>query len=97
MNRKRVIWTERAAQSLDAFCSYIEVESPTGAKKVRKEIIKTTGKLATHAEMFQLDEWMGDPDLNIRRFFKWSYKITYQVLDTDVVILNIFHTSQSFD
>lgn len=62
------------------------------AKRVRREIISTAGKLATHPEMFQVDEIMGDPDLNIRRFFRWNYRVIYQVLEKEVVILNVFHT-----
>ncbi|MCW5912700.1 MAG: type II toxin-antitoxin system RelE/ParE family toxin [Cyclobacteriaceae bacterium] len=82
----------RAVDSLNKFCELIALDSPSASKKVRKEIILSAGKLATHAEMYQLDELFEDPGLNIRRFFRWNYKIVYQVHAKEVVILNIFHT-----
>ncbi|MCB0496309.1 MAG: type II toxin-antitoxin system RelE/ParE family toxin [Cyclobacteriaceae bacterium] len=30
----------------------------------------------------------------MRRFFKWSYRIIYEVNDTTIDILNVIHTSQ---
>jgi plasmid stabilization system protein ParE len=89
------VWTERAAKSLTVFCSYIELDSPSAAKRVRKEIVKTAAKLSLHAEIYQLDEVLADPELNIRRFFRWNYKVVYQVHEKEVIILNIFHTRQS--
>jgi plasmid stabilization system protein ParE len=68
------------------------MDSPTAAKRVKREIVLTAGKLSTHPEIFQVDEIMGDPDLNIRRFFRWNYRVIYQVLEKEVVILNVFHT-----
>ncbi|NVJ46902.1 MAG: type II toxin-antitoxin system RelE/ParE family toxin, partial [Cytophagia bacterium] len=31
---------------------------------------------------------------NIRRLFRWSYRIVYQVNETTINILNVIHTSQ---
>jgi plasmid stabilization system protein ParE len=75
LKRKQVVWTARAAKSLTNFCEFIKQDSPSAAKKVRSEILLTAKKLSDYPEMFQIDEMMGDPELNIRRFFKWNYKI----------------------
>jgi plasmid stabilization system protein ParE len=88
-----VVWTEEAAESLDFFCEYIRERSPLAAKRVKKEIIQTAKRLSVYPEMFQIDEIFAEPNKNIRRFFRWSYKITYQVLKDQVVILGVFHTS----
>jgi plasmid stabilization system protein ParE len=47
-----------------------------------------------HPEMYQLDEDFADSlFLNIRRFFRWNYRVVYQVCEKEIVILNVFHTS----
>jgi len=92
LKKRKVIWTQRAVDSLNKFCEFIAIDSIPASKKVRKEIILAAGKLAIHPEMYQLDELFTDPELNIRRFFRWNYKIVYQVYPKEVVILNVFHT-----
>lgn len=78
----------------DEYCAIIEKDSPTASKKVRTEIIRAARALAAHPEKYQLDELRDEHSKNVRRFFRWSYKIVYEVLETDVVILNIYHTSR---
>ena len=95
MKRKSVVWTEKAIESLDFFCEYIKKDSPAAAKRVKREIIFTAKGLAVNAEMYQLDEFFNDTSLNIRRFFRWSYRVVYQVYEKEVVILEVFHTSSS--
>lgn len=92
MDERVVIWTQRAVDSLDKFCAYIAEDSPSAAKIVKDEIVHTASLLAKNPEMFQLDEYFKGDELNIRRFFKWSYKVVYQVLETEVVVLNVYHT-----
>jgi len=92
LRRKSVVWTEKASESLDSFCEYISRDSPSAARRVKKEIILTAKQLAVNPEMYQLDEFLSDHG-DIRRFFRWSYRVVYQVLDKEVVILDVFHTS----
>ena len=93
MKRRSVIWTQKASTSLDRFCAYIERESLSAAKRVKKEIIKTAGELSLNSEIYQLDEYFVSESQNIRRFFRWSYRIVYLVTEKQVVILDIFHTA----
>lgn len=93
MKRRSVIWTEKASESLDFFCEYIGRDSPSAAKRVKREIILTAKQLAVNPEVYQFDEIFADPVMNIRRFFRWSYKVVYEVNEKEVVILDVFHTS----
>ena len=93
MKRRSVVWTEKASASLDFFCEYIRKDSPSATKRVKREIILTVKQLAINPEVYQFDEIFADPDKNIRRFFRWSYKVVYQVNEKDIVILDVFHTS----
>jgi len=90
---KKVEWTERANNSLNYYCEKIAEDSVSNSKKVRKEIILTSKKLSKNPELFQIDEYYPDNPGNIRRYYKWSYRVVYQVKDEKVIILNVYHTS----
>ena len=91
--KKKVEWTKRAKGSLDHYCSFIEKESPTSAKRVKKEIIQTSKELAENPELYQIDEYYPNNPGNIRRFFRWSYRVVYLVEKNSVVVLEVYHTS----
>ena len=93
MKKRSIVWTEKASESLDAFCEYIKKDSPSAAKRVKREIILSTKQLGTNPEVYQLDEIFAGSNQNIRRFFRWSYKVVYQIYEKEVVILDVFHTS----
>lgn len=82
-----------ASESLDFFCEYIEKDSSSAAKRVKREIILAAKQLALNSELYQLDELFAGSNQNFRRFFRWSYKVVYQVYEKEVVILDVFHTS----
>ena len=92
---KKVVWTTRARASLDCYCDIIAEDSASNAKKVKREIVLTSKKLAKTPYLYQLDEYYLDNPGNIRRFFKWSYKVVYQVTEERVVVLEVYHTSTS--
>ncbi|MCK5369832.1 MAG: type II toxin-antitoxin system RelE/ParE family toxin [Cyclobacteriaceae bacterium] len=92
---KKVVWTTGARASLDHYCDIIAKDSASNAKKVRKEIILTSKMLSKKPYLYQLDEYYLDNPGNIRRFFKWSYKVVYQVMEEKVVVLEVYHTSTS--
>lgn len=96
MRKRKIIWTMAAVEAIDEFCEYIHRESPSAARRVKREIVLTAKKLATNSEMYQLDEFFTEQK-NIRRFFRWSYRIVYQVLEKEVVILGVFHSSSPPD
>ena len=89
---KKVEWTNRAKASLDYFCDIIGKDSLSNARKVRKEIVLVSKKLSKNPYLFQIDEYYPDNPGNIRRYFKWSYRIVYQVSDEKITVLNVYHT-----
>jgi plasmid stabilization system protein ParE len=89
---KNVEWSLRAAAALDYYCKRIALDSPRSAKMVRKEIVKSVSKLSANPTLYQIDEYYPNNNGDIRRFFRWSYRIVYQIRDTKVVVLNIFQT-----
>jgi plasmid stabilization system protein ParE len=91
---KRVIWSERATLSLKDHYDKIKKDSLPAAKRVKSEIINASKELNNYPEKYQLDDYYPNNPGNIRRFFRWSYKIVYQINDETIDILNVLHTSQ---
>ncbi|MCE7992169.1 MAG: type II toxin-antitoxin system RelE/ParE family toxin [Roseivirga sp.] len=91
---RKVIWSERAINSLKDHHDLIAVDSRTAAKKVKAEILRAAKEIPPYAEKYQVDEYYPNNPGNIRRFFRWSYRIVYQVNETTIDILNVIHTSQ---
>lgn len=96
-NKLKVIWSTKASQSLEYYYKKIKKDSLTNANKVRDEIFKTTKILPNTPYCFQLDEYYPNNPGNIRRFFKWSYRIVYEVNEETIDILNVYHTRRSTD
>ena len=94
MVKKKVIWSDRAKRSLKYHHDYIKKDSIIAAKKVSKEIIQASKSLNLNPEKYQLDEYYPNNPGNIRRYFRWSYRIVYQVNEKTIDILNVIHTSQ---
>lgn len=63
------------------------------AKRVKSELIEATKQLNPYPEKYQLDEYYPNNPGNIRRLFRWSYRIVYEVNEDSIDILNVLHTS----
>ncbi len=87
----------KANQSLEKIYQDLKKESPSAAKRVKSEIFKSTKSLAFHPEKYQLDEYYPDNPGTIRRFFRWSYRIVYEICDESIDILIVIHTSRGND
>jgi plasmid stabilization system protein ParE len=94
VRKRKVIWSERAKLSLKAHHNYIKQDSTAAAKRVKSEIIKASKDLSLYPEKFQVDEYYPNNPGNIRRFFKWSYRIVYEIQEGHISILNVLHTSE---
>jgi plasmid stabilization system protein ParE len=91
---KRVIWSDKAKIQLKDHYDWIKLDSKIAADNVRREIIRSTKDLALGPDKYQLDEYYPNNPGNIRRFFRWSYRIIFQVQEDHIAILNVIHTSQ---
>ncbi len=73
---------------------WIKLDAKGAADSVRREIIRSTKELVINPDKHQLDEYYPSNPGNIRRFFRWSYRIIFQVHEDHIAILNVIHTSQ---
>ena len=94
VKKKKVIWSDRAKESLKEHYDHIKQDSVPAAKKVNAEIINASKELSPYPEKYQLDEYYPNNPGNIRRLFRWSYRIVYQINEKTIDILNVLHTSQ---
>ncbi|SNS85521.1 Plasmid stabilization system protein ParE [Ekhidna lutea] len=94
MNQYRVLWSENAISSLQSIKDFIAQDSSQAALKVVHSIFESVESLAIHPNRFQLDEFFENNPGTIRRFFKWNYRIIYEVRDSRVEIIDIIHTSR---
>lgn len=89
----KIVWDEKAIESLKDIVSYIEQDSFTAAQKVKKKIIATAKSLQKFPQKFSVELYIND--IKYRSVALWSYKIIYRVTETEIRIITIFHTSRN--
>ena len=94
MVKRKVVWSKNSSLQLKESLMYLKEKSLKSASKVKKEILQTAKKLSSHPEIYSLDRFTKDNDGSIRAFEKYSYRVTYQVEETQVFILRVRHTSR---
>ena len=94
MVKKKVVWDTQAYLQLEKEHKYIKKKSVTGANKVWKSIRDTVKSLALHPEIFSLDRFKKNNDGSYRAFEKYSYRVSYKVKETEIIILRVRHTSR---
>jgi len=92
MVKMKVVWTQLAKEDLQAIFLYLKKRSPQAARKVRKTLLDMSKALGQYPEMYAQNRFMEEE--NIRSFTKWSYRVTYQIKETSIDILQVEHTSQ---
>lgn len=90
----KIVWRKKALIELNNIYIRIKKSSPQSAIKVRNEIFATADELELHPEIYPLDRFKKDNDGTFRAFEKYSYRITYRVLKTDISMLRVRHTSR---
>ena len=91
---RKIIWDKQAILQLEEIYEFLKQHSLQSANKVRKSTIEVTQKLSKYPEIHSLDRFKKNNDGTIRAFEKHSNRITYQVKETEVIILRIRHTKR---
>jgi len=93
-NRLPVRWDSQAVDSLRDIYEYIKEDSTSAAHKVRKALLSLAKSLGTFPEKYARERNLINEPENYRSASKWSYKLIYEVTETEVIIVMVFHTSQ---
>jgi plasmid stabilization system protein ParE len=89
------VWSKRARMELRMAFEYILQDSPQNAVKVRDEIIDTTIKLPEHPEKYPPDKYKKSNNGNWRAFKIYYYRITHRVMQNEIRIVRLRHTSRN--
>lgn len=90
-----VIWSKTAKIQLQKAFNYIDQDSPQNAEKIIAEIIDLTISLQAHPEAYPRDKYKKNNNGNYRAFEVYHYRISYSIVNDDIHILRMRHTSMS--
>ncbi|APG17136.1 MULTISPECIES: type II toxin-antitoxin system RelE/ParE family toxin [Kosakonia] len=85
-------WTRLALQDVERLSKFLFIQNPEAARKV---VIM----LADAPEMLLLHPQIGPPDESwypreVRSLFVGSYEMIYELTDSHIIILRIWHTKE---
>ena len=90
-----VKWTTPAKQDLRSIHDYIALDSKFYARRVTIEITEKSEKLGLFPEVGRVLSELGDP--NLREIFIYSYRLIYEVVAADtIVVLAVIHSKRDF-
>lgn len=92
MKKYEVIWDTEAKASLKSIVEYIREDSPSAAQKIKGTLLRIAASLKDKPNRFSKEPFLEDREGNYRSVSKWYYKIIYKVTESEVHILDVFHT-----
>lgn len=92
-NKRKVVWSNDARLQLRQAYIYIRKDSLQNAEKVKREIISITRQLPENPEKYNPDKYKLENDGSYRYFEKHRYRVVYRVLENEIRILRVKHTS----
>ena len=90
-----VVWSKSAKESLKQAFKYIALDSLSNAQMVKNTIIDSTIELSKNPEKHPLDKFKTENDGTWRAFEKHHYRISYRVLQNELRVVRMRHTSRS--
>ena len=88
-----VKWSLQAKNSLSCIYDYIFKDNPNNALYVFETLYELGESLSNEHVLFPIDPIINQ--IQYRHITKWNYKIIYEVIENEVIILDIFHGKQN--
>ena len=92
VDRRKIIWSPKAAESLKSICIYIEKDSPYYASQFAKKVIALIEDLPVFPERGRVVPEYADPDL--REILHQNYRIVYRLKSEVIEIVLITHSAR---
>lgn len=90
-----VVWSNSAKAELKKAFDYIALDSLQNAQIVRDTLIDLTLDLHENPEKHPLDKFKKHNDGSWRAFEKYHYRVSYRILENQIRIVRMRHTSMS--
>lgn len=88
-----ISWTEKALHDLARLYEFLAPVNRAAAAKTIQGLVAAPSRLATHPRLGEkLDQFEGR---DVRRLLIGTYELRYEILDTSVQILRVWHTRES--
>jgi plasmid stabilization system protein ParE len=91
--KRRVVWSNEARLQLKEAYKFIKKDSVQNAEKVKDGITALTKELAEQPGKYHPDKYKLPNDGSYRAFEKYKYRVAYRVMENEIRILRIRHTS----
>lgn len=89
---KEVRWPAKTQRQLEKAYRYILSDSYQNAERVKSDILASTRKLATNAEIHPPDKYKLNNDGSFRAFELHRYRIAYRITGKEIIIIRVRHT-----
>lgn len=90
-----IIWTEYASNSLkEIYHYYAKNVSVTIAINIKTGILNDTRVLKTDPMLGKREKLLSSLNYDYRYLISGNYKITYRIIDSTVIIIDVFDTRQ---
>ena len=91
-NKPKIVIENLAKAQLKEAYTYIKLDSPKSAEKVKSKILASIKELAVHPEKYPKDKYRLSNDGSYRAFEIYKYRIIYHVSPEQITIIMIRHT-----
>jgi toxin ParE1/3/4 len=92
---RSVVWSPRAIDDVEAIAAYIAQDSEAYAASVVRVILSKARNLAEFPHIGRVVPELDDP--TIREIFAYSYRIIYEITDSEVTIATVVHGSRMLE
>jgi plasmid stabilization system protein ParE len=86
-------WSERALNDLARLYEFLSPVNRTAAAQTIYRLVTAPNKLATHPRLAEKLEQF--ENRQVRRLLVGTYELRYEILDSTVLILRVWHTRES--
>ena len=91
---KTLTWTRNASSQLEKIYLHIENDSPQNAESVVLTILNKLDDIVGNEEKYPIDKYRKNNKGDFRAFELFRIRISYQILQDEILIVRIRSTSQ---
>jgi len=91
----KVVWSPEAIEDLQSIAEYIERDSEFYARSVVIKILDVSRSIKDFPSRGRVVPEVGDD--NIRELFVYSYRVIYQIQESEILIVAVIHGKRLFE